>query len=204
MKKIRIGIVNYSLGNHGSLYQSLSALGFRCNLSDDCNVLECCDLLILPGVGAFQPAMQAIKNKNLDRFLINEAAKDKPILGICLGMQLLARSSMENGKSVGLGLIPGDVEPLHAGTWHIGWNTAVQNKPDPLFDLAHNQDFYFNHAFVYKNVDEFAACTTPFGDQRIVSVVRSRNVVGIQFHPEKSQLVGKELLRSVIEGLCDA
>lgn len=204
MTKIKVGIVDYDLGNHGSLHNNLNALGFRCVVSDDYTVLEACDLLLLPGVGSFQPAMQAIKNKNLDRLLINEAAKDKPILGICLGMQLLARSSMENGKSVGLGLIPGDVEPLHAGTWHIGWNAAVQNKPDPLFDLAHNQHFYFNHAFAYKNVDEFAACTTPIHDQHIVSVVRSRKVVGVQFHPEKSQLAGKELLCSVIEGLCNA
>lgn len=202
MSNLKVGIVDYGLGNHGSLHNNLNALGFRCTVSDDCTVLDACDLLLLPGVGSFQPAMQAIKNKKLDLFLINEAAKHKPILGICLGMQLLARSSMENGKSVGLGLIPGDVEKLDTGIWHIGWNTAVQNKPDPLFDLAHNQDFYFNHAFVYKCADEFTACTTLVRDQHIVSVIRLRNIVGIQFHPEKSQLAGKELLRSVIEGLC--
>ncbi len=204
MTKLTVGIVDYGVGNHNSVHHTLNYLGLRCRVSDDHTLLKACDLLLLPGVGAFRPAMQALESKGLDRFLVDQVARQKPILGICLGMQLLGKSSSENGRTAGLGLIPGDVVPLGIGCWHIGWNTATLQKPDPLFEVAHNQDFYFNHSYAYQALDEFAVCTTAFGDVRFASVVRAGKVAGIQFHPEKSQRAGHALLRSVIEGLCDA
>lgn len=204
MTRLSIGIVDYGVGNHNSVRHTLNYLGLRCRVSDDHTLLKACDLLLLPGVGAFRPAMQALERKGLDRFLIDQVAHQKPILGICLGMQLLGKSSSENGRTAGLGLIPGDVVPLGIGCWHIGWNTATLQKPDPLFEVAHNQDFYFNHSHAYQALDEFAVCIASFGDTRFASVVRAGKVAGIQFHPEKSQRAGHSLLRSVIEGLCDA
>lgn len=204
MTKLSVGIVDYGVGNHNSVHHTLNHLGLRCRVSDDHTLLKACDMLLLPGVGAFRPAMQALESKGLDRFLVDQVARQKPILGICLGMQLLGKSSSENGRATGLGLIPGDVVPLGINCWHIGWNTATLQKPDPLFEVAHNQDFYFNHSYAYQASGDFVVCTTGFGDTRFASVVRAGMVAGIQFHPEKSQRAGHALLCSVIEGLCDA
>lgn len=204
MTKLTVGIVDYGVGNHNSVHNTLNYLGLRCRVSDDHVLLRACDMLLLPGVGAFRPAMQALESKGLDRFLVNQVARQKPILGICLGMQLLGKSSSENGQTAGLGLVPGDVVPLGNNCWHIGWNNAIMQKPDPLFEVAHNQDFYFNHSYAYQAMDEFVVCSTGFGETRFASVVRVGKVAGIQFHPEKSQRAGHALLRSVIEGLCDA
>jgi glutamine amidotransferase len=202
--KLTVGIVDYGVGNHNSVHHTLNHLGLRCRVSDDHMLLKACDLLLLPGVGAFRPAIQALKSKGLDRFLVDQVARQKPILGICLGMQLLGKSSSENGRTTGLGLIPGDVVRLDIGSCHIGWNSVTLQKPDQLFEVAHNQDFYFNHSYAYPALGDFAVCTTAFGDVFFASVVRSGKVAGIQFHPEKSQRAGHALLRSVIEGLCDA
>jgi len=199
--KLTVGIVDYGVGNHNSVHYTLSYLGIRCRVSDDYTLLNACDLLLLPGVGAFRPAMKALEKKGLDRFLIDQARRQKPILGICLGMQLLGKSSSEDGWTAGLGLIPGDVVSLGVDCWHIGWNTVMQKKSDPIFEVANNQDFYFNHSHAFKALDEFVVSTTNLGDIRFASVVRVGNVVGIQFHPEKSQRAGHALLRAVIEGL---
>jgi glutamine amidotransferase len=125
MKKPTIGVVDYGLGNHNSVLQTLSYLNLRCRISDDYRLLEACDLLLLPGVGAFRPAMQALQRTGLDRFLLDQVECHKPILGICLGMQLLGNSSLENGWTAGLGFIPSDVVPLETGSWHIGWNKCA-------------------------------------------------------------------------------
>ncbi len=204
MTKLTVGIVDYGVGNHNSVHNALKYLDLRCLVSNDHTVLTACDLLLLPGVGAFRSAMQALESKGLDLFLAEQAARHKPILGICLGMQLLGKSSSENGWTAGLGLIPGDVVKLGTGCWHIGWNTATLQKPDPLFNVAHNQDFYFNHSYVYQALNEFVVCTSSFGGMHFGSVVRAGKVVGVQFHPEKSQRSGYALLNSVIKGLCDA
>lgn len=204
MIKLKVGIVDYGVGNHNSIRYTLNNLGFRCCISDDLRQLEECDLLLLPGVGAFRPAMQALEDKGLANFLIDQCIVQKPILGICLGMQLLGRSSSEDGPKAGLGLIPGDVVRLDTGSWHIGWNGAELHKPDPIFNAVQNQYFYFNHSYAYKGREDFVSCTSEFGGKRFPSIVRLGQVVGIQFHPEKSQRSGHALLRSVIEGLCGA
>lgn len=204
MSKLTVGVVDYGVGNHSSVRRTLNFLGLRCCISADQALLKPCDLLLLPGVGAFRPAMQALESRGLDVFIVEQAEHQKPILGICLGMQLLGKSSSENGRTAGLGLISGDVVPLGSGRWHIGWNTVNLQNQDPLFKAADSQDFYFNHSYAYEAMDEFVVCSTGFGDKRFASAVRSGKVAGIQFHPEKSQRAGHALLRSVIEGLCDA
>jgi len=202
--KLKVGIVDYGVGNHGSLYRTLTHLGFRCCVSDDYGQLKDCALLLLPGVGAFRPAMQNLESKGLARFLVDQSLDQKPIIGICLGMQLLGQSSSEDGWKVGLGLIPGNVVRLERDLWHIGWNSLKLQKSDPIFNDVQNHYFYFNHSYAYKLSDNFVSCTSTFEDKCFPSVVRNGNVVGFQFHPEKSQRAGHVLLRSVIEGLCDA
>lgn len=204
MTKLTVGIVDYGVGNHNSVLHSLRHLGLRGFISADHKSLRTSDLLLLPGVGAFRPAMQALEQRKLNLFLLDQVACQKPILGICLGMQLLGKSSSENGWTAGLGLIPGSVVTLGIGCWHIGWNTVTQKKVDPIFEVAHNRDFYFNHSHAYESFGEYVVCTSEFGATPFASVVRSGKVAGIQFHPEKSQRAGCDLLQSVIKGLCHA
>lgn len=204
MTKLTVGIVDYGVGNHNSVRHTLNFLGLRCHVSNDHMTLKACDLLLLPGVGAFRPAMQVLQARGLDHFLTEQVAHQKPVLGICLGMQLLGRSSSENGRTTGLGFIPGDVVPLGIGRWHIGWNSTTLQKADPLFEVAHSQDFYFNHSYAYQSLEDFVVCTTTFGETQFASVVRAGKVAGMQFHPEKSQRAGHVLLQSVIERLCNA
>ena len=204
MRKLVIGILDYGVGNHGSLYHTLNRIGFRPFVCSEPSRLKASDLILLPGVGAFPPAMQALRSKGLDIFLQDEAVSGTPILGICLGMQLLGRSSNEDDFTAGLNLIPGDSVPLGAGCWHVGWNSLIDIKSDPLFKPSHDQDFYFNHSYAFKVVDESTMCLSKFGESDIVSAVRANNIVGVQFHPEKSQRAGQEFLHTAIQGLCDA
>lgn len=203
MNRITVGIVDYGVGNHASVWRTLHTLGYRCRISDEAGVLDAANLLILPGVGAFPPAMAALNARGLADYLKNQARQQRPILGICLGMQLLADTSRENGLTAGLGLIPGEVVPLIEPRWHIGWNTIEQVRPDPLFQSSDGQSFYFNHSYTYSGPEEFQVCRAHQGKSFPV-VIRRGKVIGLQFHPEKSQAAGRQLLRQVIEGLCNA
>ncbi len=203
MSKLSVGIVNYGVGNLTSVRHCLQDLDFRCRVSDDTAVLASCDLLLLPGVGAFPLAMKALQARGLDRFLIEQSAEGRPLLGICLGMQLLTDASHEGGPTRGLGLIPGEVVSLGQGRWHIGWNTVEKIGASALFDLDGGESFYFNHSYVYSGADEYQLCRTRF-DGDFASVIGSGKTVGIQFHPEKSQLSGHRLLQQIMLRLCDA
>lgn len=204
MKKKNIGVVDFSIGNHDSLLQIMKNLGFTCFVSSDQEELEKSDLLILPGVGAFQPAMSNLKSKNLDRYLIERAHAERPILGICLGMQLLASWSEENVKTFGLNIIPGRVTRLAAGGSHIGWNNIMKGDSESLFTTACEQNYYFNHSYAYECSAEYIACTTSFEEQSIVAAIKLHNVVGLQFHPEKSQVSGMDLLQFLVGDLTSA
>lgn len=203
MSRITVGIVDYGVGNHVSVWRTLHALGYRCRISAEAGVLDATNLLMLPGVGAFPPAMAALNERGLAGYLKEQARRQRPILGICLGMQLLADASHENNLTAGLGLIPGEVVPLIEPRWHIGWNTIEQARPDSLFQPSDGQSFYFNHSHTFNGPDEFQICHSQQG-RRFPVVIRRDNVVGLQFHPEKSQRAGHQLLRQVIEGLCNA
>ena len=203
MRKLTIGVVDYVVGNHASVRHCLHRLGLGCRVSDDPAVLESCDLLVLPGVGAFRLAMQALHERSLDRFILREVERRKPILGICLGMQLLCEASHEHGYTTGLALIPGEAVQLAPRRWHIGWNVVEQVRKDALFEHGSGQAFYFNHSYAYQGPEEFQVWKSRL-DQPIAALVRRDRIVGMQFHPEKSQEAGRVLLQRVIGGLCNA
>lgn len=202
-RKVTIGIVDYGVGNHTSVRQTLHDLGWRCRISSEPAILDACDLLVLPGVGAFRPAMQALRAHALDAYLVEQAQRNRPLLGICLGMQLLAQASYEDGFEAGLGIVPGEVVSMGPSHWHIGWNTIEQVQVDPLFQESDGRAFYFNHSYAYHGPIEYQVCRTT-AESSFASVIRRGSIVGVQFHPEKSQLAGRTLLRSLVLGLCGA
>lgn len=201
MSRRTIGIVDYGVGNHASVWRTLHNLDYRCRVSRDPEVLSATDLLVLPGVGAYGAAMAELHRHDLAEYLRGQSRAGKPIVGLCLGMQLLADSSQEHGFTAGLGLIPGEVVPFDQARWHIGWNSIEVRGGDPLFRPSDGKSMYFNHSFVFDAPEEYRACVSRL-DSPFTVGVRRENMVGLQFHPEKSQEAGRTLLRNIIEGLC--
>jgi glutamine amidotransferase len=201
-----IAIIDYGVGNLFSLSSSLSFLGLDNKITSDAAELRAADRLILPGVGAFGDAAAKLHESGLFEVVQEEAAAGKPLLGICLGMQLLFEKSFEYGEHAGLGLIPGTVEALRPDLAddtlkvpHIGWNSLHIVKDDPLFKYFNEGDYvYYVHSFYAKNC---AANTLAVSDYSIpvTGVVRAGSVYGTQFHPEKSGAVGLNLLRAFAE-----
>lgn len=203
MTRRTIGIVDYGVGNHASVLRAFQSLNYRCRVSRDPNLLAECDVLVLPGVGAFPAAMSALSACELVGFLQGRARAGQPIIGLCLGMQLLADVSHEHGITAGLGLIPGEVVPLTNVTWHIGWNTIEVTNGDDLLAPSDRQSVYFNHSYVFRTPEEYQVCVSRL-DRSFTVGVRRGKVVGLQFHPEKSQSVGRAMLKNLVEGLTSA
>lgn len=203
MTVITIGIVDYGMGNHASVAHCLRDLGFRVRLSNEPAELDLVDALILPGVGAFPSAMRMLHKQGLVDYLQEQARQQRPILGICLGMQLLASASHEHEYTVGLDLIPGEVVAFSGRGWHIGWNTLECTRGDPIFGPSDGQAFYFNHSYCYEGPAEYQVAVTRHLTT-FPAVIRRGSVVGMQFHPEKSQAAGKALLVNLIAGLVHA
>lgn len=203
MSAITIGIVDYGMGNHASVAHCLRDLGFRVRASNEPAELDQVDALILPGVGAFPSAMRTLHEQGLVGYLQEQARQQRPILGICLGMQLLASASHEHEYTVGLDLIPGEIVAFADGGWHIGWNTLECSRGDPLFGPSDGHAFYFNHSFYYEGPAEYQVAVTRH-PSAFTAVIRRGSVVGVQFHPEKSQAAGKALLGNLIKGLVHA
>ncbi len=199
--RIKIGLVDYNTGNLGTLKTNLNKLGFRCVISNDRTTLHGCDVLLLPGVGAFPDAMIQLQETKLDQFLIEEAHNNKPIVGICLGMQILAQSSVENGYHAGLGIFPYDVEALPSNIFHIGWNSISLSVKGPSFFETKCEEFFFNHKYAVMNAEKYQICTSEIHGHTFVAALRYKNVVGLQFHPEKSQQAGRLLIKKVIRDL---
>lgn len=206
MKRLTIGIVDYGAGNLTSVKQTLNSMGYRSRITRDRTALDQTDVLMLPGVGAFPAAMQSLHAHGLDDYLIQQAQRGKPIIGICLGMQLLADCSYEISLTKGLGLIPGEVTALTQSDWHIGWNNVEVISNDRMFAPAEGESVYFNHSFVVQTPQEYRAGIARIhpNAQPITVMTKRNNVVGLQFHPEKSQTVGRHLLASVINGVSHA
>lgn len=203
MKDILIGIVDYGTGNLASIKNTLYYLGYRSIISNDKEVLDEVDLILLPGVGAFPHAMETIRSLKLDFFIQAKAKNNIPIIGICLGMQLFADISYEGRPTKGLGLISGEVKPISNSSWHIGWNKMQLYKKDNLFSSSDLRSMYFNHSY-YFDVDEkykIAKSILNSDGLAIPSVIMKNNIIGFQFHPEKSQDAGKELFINTIEGI---
>lgn len=198
-----IGIIDYGVGNLFSLKSSFEAIGAQTFVSGNADELEKADKLVLPGVGAFGDAAEKLRSSGLDSFVRRQAARGVPLLGICLGMQLLFERSFEYGEHEGLGLLKGQVVPmterLPAGLKipHMGWNSLRICKEDSrLFANTKEGDFvYFVHSFFAENCDESLAAATEYGTS-ITAAVEQGNVFGCQFHPEKSGPIGLNILRS--------
>ena len=198
-----IAIVDYGVGNLFSLRSSLSAVGAEVTVTGDGDVLRRADKIILPGVGAFGDAAAKLRATGLDAVVIEEAKVGKPLLGICLGMQLLLERSLEYGEHPGLGLIPGDVVPLSPPDGlkvpHMGWNALQFSEPrSPIFrNLNPGDHVYFVHSFHAANCPCVTA-TAEYG-VTVTAAVGKDNVYGCQFHPEKSGPVGLSILKSFCE-----
>ena len=200
-----LAIIDYGVGNLFSLASSLSYIGVESVISSDPEVLRRADRLILPGVGAFGDAAKKLRDTGLDTVVREEAAKGKPLMGICLGMQLLFEKSYEYGEHDGLGLLPGEVVGMKGRLSdelmipHIGWN-ALQFKSDsPLFKYIKNGDHvYFVHSFFVPGDNESTVATAEYG-LSLTATVQRGNVCGCQFHPEKSGEVGLSILRAFCE-----
>lgn len=196
-----IAILDYGMGNRASVQNALGFLGYESVVTQDPAVIALASHLILPGVGAFADGIKAIRERGLDRVMAEEIAKGKPLLGICLGMQLLASKGEEGGSFEGLGFIPGIVKRLSADELripHVGWNDVTPKAGENLFAGTGPDVFYFVHSFALvtdEASDVIASCEygTPF-----VAAVRRGNVVGVQFHPEKSQASGLQVLKNFL------
>lgn len=203
---MKIGIIDYGLGNIQSVKNAVLYHNpeVEVSLISQPENIKFFDKLILPGVGAFGDAIKLIQNIGWDSAILEEASKGKHILGICLGMQLLSSKSYEFGEYNGLNLIPGEVIkfsiPSNYRVPHIGWNN-VQFKRDHTLakDIIVNSDFYFVHSFHFKCYnEEHELAVTKYGIS-FTSVVAKDNVMGVQFHPEKSQGIGLKLISNFIE-----
>lgn len=196
-----IGVVDYGSGNIASVANMLKRVGLRSQISSDHKVLRAVTHLILPGVGSFDHGMSQLARLGLDDLLRDEVAQGKPLLGICLGMQLLANGS-EEGSLEGLGLIAGFVRHLSeqkkAGlpVPHVGWNQVEFRVGNEFYQPVDPQRFYFTHSyqFVCDRQDDCVAVTN-YGAQ-VSACVSKGNVAGVQFHPEKSHRYGMELLEA--------
>lgn len=200
-----IAIVDYGVGNLFSLKSSFAAIGYDALVTSDPEVLRAADRLILPGVGAFGDAAQKLKASGLGEVLCEQAAKGKPIMGICLGMQLLFDKSYEYGVHEGLGLISGSVRPISEvipkdyKIPHIGWNALKFKRKSPIFKYLKDGDHvYFVHSFYAADCEDAVIADAEYGAE-LTAAVQNGNVYGCQFHPEKSGNVGLNILRAFCE-----
>jgi glutamine amidotransferase len=199
MKMESVAIVDYGVGNLHSVRKGLAMFGAGVVITNDYNKIAEADRLVLPGVGGFYEAISVIKEAHLFDLIIS-FAKERPVLGICLGMQLLFSESTEGGRVAGLGIIKGSVRRFEGEMKvpHIGWN-RVRFKEDPLFSkIPNNSYFYFVHSYYADPTEDVELAHTHYGNLRFISAVRKKNVFGVQFHPEKSSLLGLKILENFI------
>ncbi|WP_374324113.1 imidazole glycerol phosphate synthase subunit HisH [Azonexus sp.] len=203
-----IGVIDIGIGNLGSLRNALYSQGWDTQpvrTPDEFNEIS---HLILPGVGSFATAMQRLSQSRLLEAIRDFAASGRPILGICLGMQLLAEFGSEGGETEGLGLVPGRVVPLAVSDLrlpHVGWNNAHQSRKHPVLDgIRDDVDFYFVHSYRFVAADTSAVIAQTEYGETFPSIVGKSNVIGTQFHPEKSQANGLRLLDNfcIWDGTC--
>lgn len=197
-----IALVDYGVGNLFSLKSSFGAIGEEINIVSDAEGLALADKIILPGVGAFEDAANKLRRSGLDKVLLAQADEGKPLMGICLGMQLLFEESHEYGIHKGLGLIPGQVRPIaevipqEYKIPHIGWNGLQIRKESPIFQhISQGDCVYFVHSYYAAECEPFTIATTEYGAE-LTAAVQRENVFGCQFHPEKSGNVGLNILKA--------
>lgn len=199
-----IGIVDYGMGNLHSVSKALERLNYDYFISENVDELAKADGIILPGVGSFKDAMENLRKTTLDQFLIQWANSGKPLLGICLGMQLLFEKSEENGETNGLALLKGEVRRFPGKTPtgerykvpHMGWNRLNFHQEHPFLndvDLGH---VYFVHSYVVQQMERESLLASSDYFEVVPAIVGKANVLGTQFHPEKSSAVGMKLLEN--------
>ena len=200
-----IAIIDYGVGNLFSLESSFAAIGAEVTVTADPAILRQADKLLLPGVGAFEDAAKKLRQSGLDAVVKELAAKGKPLLGICRGMQLLFDESYEYGCHKGLGLIPGGVKPIadvipkELKIPHIGWNALHFQKDCPIFrEIKEGDCVYFVHSFYATSCEDFTVATAEYG-AALTAAVAKDNIYGCQFHPEKSGAVGLKILKAFAE-----
>ena len=198
-----IGIVDYGVGNLFSLKSSLKYLNADCIVTSDADLIYKCDKVILPGVGAFADARKKLGELGLDECVCELAKRGTSILGICLGMQLLFDKSYEYGEHKGLGLVPGQVKLIETKSDlkipHIGWNALSIKENEQVFKyISNGSHVYFVHSYYATDCLQHTIATTEYGIS-LTAAVRNENVIGMQFHPEKSGGVGLNILRAFIE-----
>ena len=181
---MRVAVIDYGMGNVFNVERALQAIGCQVVITNDPDAIESADAILLPGVGAFPQAMQSLEVTGLIP-LLKRMAKEKPFLGICLGMQLLFESSTEGMPTDGLGLIEGTVERMHAKRLpHVGWNSILRDE-----------DVYFVHSYKAVTTDAFIVASAEYMGEQVPAIVQNGLVTGMQFHPEKSGKFGLRLLQ---------
>ena len=203
-----IAIIDYGVGNLFSLQSSLKFIGADAEVTNDIAKIKAADRIILPGVGAFADAIRKLRESGMEQVVLEEAANGKPLLGICLGMQMLLEKSYEYGEHAGLGLIGGSVKPIAPMIGeglkvpHIGWNRLIFPKgreKSKLFQYINEGDcVYFVNSYAGVDCDAFVSARTEYGAELTAAVERG-NVYGTQFHPEKSGEVGLQILKAFCE-----
>jgi glutamine amidotransferase len=198
-----IAIIDYGMGNLHSVSKAVERLGYEAKVTSDPEVILAADGAILPGVGAFGDAMEHLKETKLQDVVVRYAASGKPLLGICLGMQLLFTRSEEHGQYEGLGLLPGEVVRFRGDykVPHMGWNRLEFIQESPLFEGLEEGHVYFVHSFHVKPERESDLLASTDYHQAVTAIVGKGNVHGMQFHPEKSGEVGMKLLGNFLN-LC--
>lgn len=203
-----IAIIDYGVGNLYSLSSSFKSIGADTLVTGDPEIIRSAEKLILPGVGAFRDAAEKLRATGLDKIIIEETSKGKPLLGICLGMQMLFEKSFEYGEYEGLGLIPGSVVPMKGvvpddlKVPHIGWNGLIfpeSKEKSKIFKyLKEGDHMYFVHSYFAADCDDFVSSRTEYGALLTASAEKD-NVFGVQFHPEKSGEKGLSILKAFCE-----
>ena len=197
-----IAIIDYGVGNLFSLRSSFDALGIEAKITADPEEIRNSDKIVLPGVGAFRDAINKLNATGLSELVVSESRNGKPLLGICLGMQLLLDKSYEFGEYEGLGLVPGEVRPISEVISEdlkipqMGWNALHFTNKSPIFENSREGDYvYFVHSYYCKSPAEYITAVTEY-DAELTASVQNGNVFGCQFHPEKSGPVGLRILKA--------
>ena len=200
MRNVKAGIVDYGAGNTASVRNTLRSIGIRSIISNEIEELDKCKLVIIPGVGSYHYAMKELRKRNLSEFLKNWFTKGKGLIGICLGMQILTEVGYEGGEIEGLGIIEGRTIAMSQNKVKTGWDQLkVKQKLENEkwikdSELAY---FYFNHTY-HVEVDKRYIVAYSGQNNNVPSVIKRRNVIGLQFHPEKSQGEGRRLLYNAV------
>ena len=203
MKK-KICILDYGSGNQKSVYNMIDHIGYESKISDDFEIIKNSDYIILPGVGSYGGLIEKLKKKNLINILNDEViVKKKLYLGVCVGMQIISTFGEEFGINFGLNWIPGVVRKLQTTTNilpHIGWNNIkIEKKNEILNNIDDNSDFYFLNSFCFVPNDKKYVLASTYYDENFTSIINKDNIFGVQFHPEKSQKSGIQIISNFLK-----